>query len=389
MHYCGIDIAKRKHVAVVVDEKGEILRPPLSVENTRPGFDQLGAALAQIPGQITIGLEATGHYWLALYEYLTRLPYSVVVFNPLQIHAYRRSGLRKVKNDRSDAVWIADFLRIGNRPPTAQATPLLLQLKELTRFRMHLSQQIGDIKRKILGLLDRVFPEYEKAFSSVFLASSRQLLARAASAQEVAEFDLSELTELLRKSSSGRFGRGKADTLQALARESVGVTFLTDAAQVEIKCLLDQLDLLELQRQRVDQVVKHLMAQIPQFITTITGIGAVTGAAILAEIGDVSRFSTLEKLVGYAGIDATVYQTGEFEGTHRHMSKRGSPYLRLALWQAAFMAIQHDPELRAYYDRKRAEGKAHGTVLGAICRKLLARIYVVLKEQRPYLAVPA
>jgi transposase len=145
------------------------------------------------------------------------------------------------------------------------------------------------------------------------------------------------------------------------------------------------MDLLEVQRDRVDEALGQLMASLPQYITTIPGIGPVSGAAILAEIGDVSRFPTVEKLVAYAGIDATVYQSGEFEGTHRHMSKRGSPYLRLALWQAAFMAIQHDPELRAYYNRKRAEGKAHGTALGAICRKLLARIYVVLKEQRPYI----
>ena len=136
MHYCGIDIAKRKHVLAVMDEKGEMVKAPFSVDNSRAGFEQLRDALSAIPGQVTVGLEATGHYWLALYEYLIRLPYPVVVFNPLQIHAYRKSGLRKVKNDRSDAIWIADFVRIGNRQPTTQAMPQLLQLKELARFRM-------------------------------------------------------------------------------------------------------------------------------------------------------------------------------------------------------------------------------------------------------------
>ena len=159
MHYCGIDIAKRKHVVAVLDEKGEIVKAPFSVDNSHAGFEQLRDALSAIPGQVTVGLEATGHYWLALYEYLTRLPYPVVVFNPLQIHAYRKSGLRKVKNDRSDAIWIADFVRIGNRQPTTQAMPQLLQLKELARFRMHLTQQIGDLKRKVLGVLDRIFPD--------------------------------------------------------------------------------------------------------------------------------------------------------------------------------------------------------------------------------------
>jgi transposase len=126
------------------------------------------------------------------------------------------------------------------------------------------------------------------------------------------------------------------------------------------------------------------MAQLPQHLTSIPGIGPVTAAAILAEIGDVQRFDSLDKLVGYAGIDATVYQSGQFEAQVAHMSKRGSAYLRHALWLAASMAIQHEPDLKSFYVRKRAEGKPHGVALGAVCRKLLARIYVVLKEQRPY-----
>lgn len=126
------------------------------------------------------------------------------------------------------------------------------------------------------------------------------------------------------------------------------------------------------------------MARLPQYITSIPGVGMPTGAAILSEIGDISRFDSEDKLIAYAGIDATVHQSGQFQGTKMHMSMRGSPYLRLALWQAASMALQHNDELRAYYDKKIAEGKAHGTALGAVCRKLLIRIYVVLKENRPY-----
>jgi transposase len=336
---------------------------------------------------LTIGLEATGHYWLALYEELiqTRAGRTVIVLNPLQVAAYRKSGVRKVKNDRSDAVWIADFVRIAHLPPTHRDLPALLQLRELSRFRYHLTDQIGDCKRKLLTILDRVFPEYEKLFSSVFLQASRTLLKEAVSAQEVAEFDLQELSDLLHKASRGRFGTEQAEHLQRQARQSVGVGFLKDAVRMEMRCLLEQIELLEAQRDQVEVALEALMAQVPQFLTSIPGIGLATGAALLAEIGDVSRFESVEKLVAYAGIDASVYQTGQFTATEAHMSKRGSPYLRLALWQAASMAILYDAELKAYYQRKRAEGKHHGTALGAICRKLLARIYVVLKEQRPYL----
>jgi len=384
MYYCGIDVAKRKHAIALLDEHGQPVQRPFTIENTRAGFDHLLQALAHLQEPVLIGLEATGHYWWALYEDLTRHDHPVVVLNALQVHAFRKSGVRKVKSDRTDASWIAEFLRFSQPEPAQPTTAVFLQLKEVSRFRYHLSDQIGDCKRKLLSILDRVFPEYETLFSSVFLNSSRQLLAKAASAQELATFDLAELTEFLKTSRRSRFGRTKAETVQTVARQSVGVRFLADAAQLEVRCLLAQIDLLEEQRDQVDGALAQLMDQIPQHLTSIPGVGPTTGAALLAEIGDVQRFDAPEKLVAYAGIDATVYQTGQFEARQMHMSKRGSPYLRHALWQAASMAIQYDDELRVYYDHKRQEGKSHGTALGAVCRKLLTRVYIVLKENRPY-----
>jgi transposase len=384
MYYCGIDVAKRKHAIALLDERGQPVQRAFTIENTRAGFDHLLQALAQLQGPVLIGLEATGHYWWALYEDLTQHDHPVIVLNALQVHAFRKSGVRKIKSDRTDAGWIAEFLRFSQPEPAKPTTAVFLQLKEVSRFRYHLSDQMGDCKRKLLSVLDRVFPEYETLFSSVFLTSSRQLLAKAASAQELAAFDLSELTDLLRTASRNRFGRTKAETVQTVARQSVGVRFLADAAQLEVRCLLAQIDLLEEQRDQVDAALALLMDQVPQHLTSIPGVGPTTGAALLAEIGDIQRFDAPEKLVAYAGIDATVYQTGQFEARQMHMSKRGSPYLRHALWQAASMSIQHDSELRAYYDRKRKEGKPHGTALGAVCRKLLMRVYIVLKENRPY-----
>jgi transposase len=384
MFYCGIDVAKLKHVVSLMDEKGQVSRTAFTITNTRSGFDQLLETLQGQPEPVCVGLEATGHYWLALYDELTRQGYAVTVLNPLQVAAYRKTGIRKLKSDASDAVWIADYIRVSNLSPTTPDLPVLLQLRELTRFRFRLSEQIGDVKRKLLSILDRVFPEYERLFSSVFLQASRTVLQEAVSAQEFADFDLHELAALLSQASHGRFGQEKAELLQQQARQSVGVAFLADAARIEMKCLLDQIGLLEEQRSQLDQAIAERMQQIPQHITSIPGIGPATGAAILAEIGDIQRFETLDKLVAYAGIDATVYQTGQFQASEAHMSKRGSPYLRQALWLAAVAAILHDPSLKAYYQKKRDEGKHHGTAVGAVCHKLLARIFVILKEQRPY-----
>jgi transposase len=309
----------------------------------------------------------------------------VIVLNPMQVAAYRKSGIRKIKSDVTDAVWIADYIRIANLPASEQNLPIFLQLRELSRFRFRLTEQVGNLKRKLLTILDRVFPEYERLFSNVFLQASRSVLQEAVSAQEFADFNLQELTNILAEASRGRFGQEKAEKIQEQARKSVGVGFLTNAVHLEMRCLLAQLDLLDDQRDQIDLAITELMNQIPQHITSIPGIGPVTGAAILAEIGDIQRFDTVDKLVAYAGIDPSVYQTGQFEASEAHMSKRGSPYLRHALWLAATAALLHDPSLKEYYQKKRNEGKHHGTALGAVCHKLLARIFVVLKEQRAYI----
>ncbi len=385
MYYCGIDIAKRKHDAAILDQEGNLQDKFLKITNTASGFEEILSKLQALDQNVLIGMEATGHYWLALFEALSAAGYKIVVLNPLQIAAYRRSGIRKVKNDRKDAWWVADYLRIANLSPTDRQLPVLLKLRELSRFRYSLMDHVGDLKRKIISILDRVFPEYETLFSSVFIKTSRSLLKEAATAQEIADFDLSELTALLQSNSRGRFGLEKANHIQDLARQSIGVGFLQDAIQIEMACLLEQLDLLLAQIAHLDDAIAEIMDRIPQHITSIPGIGAVTGAAILAEIGDVNRFESSEKIVAYAGIDPSVYETGQFKADQAHMSKRGSPYLRRAIWQAASMAARYDPELKVYYEAKRQEGKHHGTAVGAICNKLISRIFVILKEQRPYI----
>jgi len=245
--------------------------------------------------------------------------------------------------------------------------------------------QVGDLKRKVLSILDRVFPEYETVFSDVFIKSSRAILKNAVSAQDFATFDLSELTNILKANSRGRFGQEKANRIQEMAKQSVGISYLTNAVYLEMQCLLAQLDLLLDQITDLDNAINEIMDKTDQYITSIPGVGNVTGSAILAEIGDINRFENSGKLVAYAGIDPTVHQTGQFVATKTRMSKRGSPHLRYALWQAASMAIQYDPELKAYYQAKRAEGKHHGTALGAVCNKLLSRIFIILKDKRPYI----
>lgn len=307
-----------------------------------------------------------------------------MVVNPLQTEAYRSTGVRKVKNDRRDAFVIADFLRIGRVQANYIPGETIVQLRELTRYRMGLEDQIGDAKRRILTVLDRVFPEFPGLFSDAFIASSRALLKEAVSAADFAAFDLGEITRVLQRASRGRLGREKAQKLQEKARDSLGLGSLGPVAQVKVKALLEQIELLERQVQEVEAAIAALLASEPQHLTSIKGIGPVLAATLLAEIGDVHRFPSLESLVAYTGIDPSVFESGQFTGRRQHMSKRGSPYLRRALWLAAHSSRRWNPDLEAYFQRKLAEGKPYKVAMGALCRKLLARVYVVLKENRPY-----
>ena len=384
MFMVGIDVAKHSHEACVLDASGHMVGQPLKFPSSRGGAEKLVSILRELDDSATIALEASGHYWQGLYHHLVAEGFPVLVANPLQTDAYRSTGVRKVKNDRRDAFVIADFLRIGRVQANYIPGEVIVQLRELTRYRMNLEDQIGDAKRRILTVLDRVFPEYPGIFSDVFITSSRTLLKEAVSAADFAAFDLEELTHLLRRTSRGRLGREKAEKLQAKAADSLGLDFLGATARVKIKSLLEQIDLFERQVREVEIAITKLMDEEPQHLTTIKGIGPVLAATLLAEIGDIHRFSSLESLVAYAGIDASVFASGEFTGRKQHISKRGSPYLRRALWLAAHSTRRWNTDLDAYFQRKITEGKPYKVAMIALCRKLLARVYVVLKENRPY-----
>jgi transposase len=384
MYYIGIDVAKYHHDAIVLDEDGQVVIPPFRFANTRQGVKDLLARLHRLDDSVQIALESTGHYWLALHEHLLEHGHSVAVLNPLQIKAYRQVGLRKTKTDPVDSFWIADFLRIGRAQPMVVPSPNPRQMREVAPFRFTLLHRRADIQRRALTILDRVFPEYYPLLSRPFSPTSRRLPRQAVTAEQSAAWPLLDLTETIRQASRGRLGRSLARRIQTTAQHSLGICSLERAARMEMTLLLEQWELLTQQMATLDDYLTTLLAHEEQYLETIPGISTTLAATILGEIGDIHRFPSLKQLVAYAGLDPTIHQSGQFQATRARLSKRGSPYLRRAVWMAATMARQYNPDLAAFYQRKRRQGKHHNVVMAAVCHRLLARIYVVLKEQRPY-----
>lgn len=384
MYYVGIDVSKQHHDATVIDDTARTVIAPFRFLNTRQGVANLLTQLQTLDAQVQIALEATGHYWLPLYETLVAHDYPVAVFNPFQIKAYRQVGLRKTKTDAVDSFWIADFLRIGRVQPMAVPPAPVRQMRELARFRFTLLQRQSDIHRRALTILDRVFPEYLTLFPSPFRPTSQALLRRAVTAEAFAVWPLEDLTQTIQHASRGHLGLEQARQLHSLAQDSLGIRSLGPVAHQEMQFLLDQLALLDDQIATLDRELKRLLQQTHSYLTTIPGLGVTLAATILGEIGDIHRFASLKQLVAYAGLDPSVHQSGQFQASHSHISKRGSIYLRRALWIAASVARQYDPDLKALYQRKRLQHKHYNVAIGAVCHRLLARIYVILKEQRPY-----
>lgn len=388
MIYVGVDIAKMDHVACAVDETGEELTRPMPFKNTEAGFEKLVSWLegvAEDAGDAFVGMEATGHYWMACFAYLTARGYRACVVNPMQVKAMREfKGLPRVKSDPIDSRLIAETLRLGDYHETRLATDDVQALKSLTRYHQALKQELATVKTQAICVMDAYFPEYAGLFSDMFGAASLTVLAKCPTPAEVGRSHASTLAKALSEASRGRIGAEKAAELKAAAKSSVGIRLGEDAASFQIKAMTSQVEFLNKTIGKVEAQVKALLARVEPLIVSIPGVSVTTGAQIVAEIGDVHRFKNAAAIVKYAGLNPGVNQSGKFEAKGEPITKKGSPYLRRALWLAANRARQFDPKLKEFYDRKRAEGKCHRVAVTAVARKLCHIVFAVMRDQAPY-----
>lgn len=387
MFIVGIDIAKRSHEAVMIDLKGNTIGKPLRFANSQAGYLRLMDFLRSNAGddaEIEFGMEATGHYWLPLYTHLRRDGFTVNVINAIQSDALREMFIRKTKNDSRDAFVIAEVIRIGRHCETQVPSGDILSLRELCRQRFYVVDMISDLKRKVIALLDQIFPEYAGLFSDTFGTSSLELLSEHTSPDEILALNTEELATILSRASRGRLGYEKAEQIQNAARNSFGILLSHDTFAMIIRQHIEQIKAAEKSVEAFDAEIEKLLAGFDSQLTTITGIGPTLAAVILSEIGDIKRFESSVKLAAFAGIDPSVKQSGDFIGSQAKMSKRGSPYLRRAIWLASIGAAFNDPAIHALYERKRAEGKSHMTTMGHICRKMTSIIFAVMRDNKPY-----
>lgn len=388
-YFLGIDIAKTNHVASLINNNGDVVIRAIKFTNSNEGFNKLLNTIQSKLGDLSnieVAMEATGHYWLSLYSALTDNNFNVSVYNPYQIKSYRGAyNNRKQKNDIIDSIIIADYLRVFGSKESKFPEEKLLSLKQLTRFRANIVANVSSLKVQVIGLLDKVFPEYKKLFCDTFGNTSKQLLLNCPTPDDIINISTTKLANLLSKNSKGRFNKDTALHIKEVAKSSFGIKFTTDACSFEIKQLINQIVFLESQIDAVSKEIKELYNELDSHLLSVPGIGDNLAPIILAEIGDINKFDKPSKLIAFAGTDPSENQSGNKLSSNDKTSKRGSPYLRHAIYTASLVAISNEPELRAYYDKKISEGKHHFVALAGISRKLLTIIYYILKEDRDYI----
>ena len=386
MYIVGIDIGKNHHEASIVSPEGKQIGRSLRFATTHKGADSLMSFIFKNIGNspCVFGMEATGHYWYPIYSFLKAKGYTICVINPIQSDSLRKMYIRQTKNDSIDSFLIAEVIRFGQFGTTSMADENILAMRQLCRYRDSVISSRTEIKLRIGTIMEQIFPEYEKQFSSLWVSTSMGILEKYLTPENIENAPIDELFEIIKDKSHNRLTKAKAISIKEAAADTFGIKIAQDAFSFQLKQLIDRMNFLDKQIEALDCQILEYYEKFDCYLHTIPGIGMIAAATILAEIGDINRFKSSSALVAFAGIDPTVRQSGEFSNTHNHMSKRGSPYLRHAIFLAATTCSFHNSPLNAYYKKKREQGKHHLTATGAVARKLTTVIYAVLRDGKPY-----
>ena len=388
MIYVGIDVAKDKHDCFITNSDGEVLFKSFTISNNREGFETLFHRIESVSLDLTkvkVGLEATGHYSYNLLGFLLDKGLPTYVINPLHTNLYRKSlSLRKTKTDKVDSRTIATMMMSDvNLKSYSDISYHNEELKSLTRYRFDKVKERAKLKSSISRLVTILFPELEKLVPKLHMASVYALLSEFPGASYVASAHLTRLTNTLSEASKGRYNKETAILFREAARTSIGSVM--PAKSLELKHTIKLIQELTCEIDEIESEIKRIMDEIESPILTIPGISYRMGAMILAEIGDFSRFDSPDKILAYAGMSPSTYQSGQLNNCHSHMEKRGSRYLRYALYNATKYVCHWDMCFRTYLEKKRSEGKHYNVALSHATKKLVRLIFALEKSKQAYL----
>jgi transposase len=388
MIYVGIDVAKDKHDCFITNANGKVLFKAFTIPNNRDGFDNLYQKIFSVAEdlyKVKVGLEATGHYSYNLLGYLVDKGLATYVINPLHTNLYRKSlSLRQTKTDKVDARTIASMIMSDvNLKSYSDISYHNEELKSLTRYRFDKVKERAKLKTSVSRLITILFPELEKLVPTLHIASVYALFSEFPSANVVASAHLTRLTNLLKTASKGHYSKDTAILFRETAKTSIGSNM--PAKSLEFKHTIRLIQELDAEINEIESEIKTIMDDINSPIPSLPGINYRMGSMIIAEIGDFTRFDSPDKILAYAGLSPSTYQSGQLDGAYSHMEKRGSRYLRYALFNATKFVCHWDPTFNTYLAKKRAEGKHYNVAISHAAKKLVRVIYHLQKTGQLYL----
>ncbi len=388
MIYIGIDVAKAKHDCCIIDSTGVILNDSLRISNSREGFELLySSILSVLPNNdisnVKIGLESTGHYSTNLQNFLYAKGFHLSILNPLATNLFRKAQtLRKTKTDKTDALVIAKMLFSDDTKSYSPVSYQIQELKSLTRHRYRLIGYRSRLKVSITRLIDIIFPELPKYVWSIHQVSVYALLSELPSPKEISNCHLTKLTNLLVKSTKGKYGRAKAIELKEAARSSIGTS--TGSLSFELQQTIRLIQSVQTEIDALDKQIKDVVIEINSPLMSIPGISYTLASIILAEIGDIDRFTNPAKLLAFSGLDPSTYQSGKYNATHTPMVKRGSTYLRWAILTASRTVSMRNSTFGNYLAKKQSEGKHYYIAMSHVAKKLIRVIFYLLKTNTSF-----
>lgn len=386
MIYVGVDIASQKHDFFIMSDQGEVYtKNSITISNSLEGFKKFHKSIQEFCGatkdtNVRIGIESTGFYHLNIIAYLLDLDYKLMLINPLLTNMYKKSKkIHIAKNDNIDSKYICKYLQDIETVFKPYTITLYHTdaLKALTRERFSLVNELRLAKINVYKLITQVFPEFLKLFSNIYKGSALEILERYNNPSKLAKAHKSTISSLIH----GKCVTTASDVIEA-AKNSIGIKsehlyFLLKQAIKRIKIVQEQI--LE-----YDEQIIYYVNLVNQKILTIPGISYTTAWIILGELGDITRFKNAEQIVSFAGVDVMVYESGKYKAKNLSISKRGSSYLRYALYQVAKNCWRFDPMFNAYYLKKQSENKHFYVILGHLEKKLIKVIHSVLKNNKDY-----
>lgn len=386
MIYVGIDVASDKHDFMIMTDNGEVYtKHSITIPNTDEGYKKLHNSILKFCGvhhdyQVRIGLESTGFYHLNLLFYLLKNEYEVTLLNPILTNMFKKSkNVHSPKNDNIDSIAICKYLLENTKDfkPYTLKSYHTEALKSLSRDRFSIAEELRKAKIDMYRILSQLFPEYLKLFSNVYQGSALAIITKYPSPKKLSKAHLETISGMIH----GKCKVTASEIIQA-AKSTIGNDneYLSFSLIQAIKTM----NFIQSRINDYDSMIKHYVDLIDTKITSIPGVGYTTAGLILGEIGDISKFKNAEHLVSFAGLDIEVYESGKFKATNHRISKKGSKYLRYALYQVARVCWIHDKTLHNYYKKKVSEHKHFYVIVGHLEKKMVRIIFSILKSGNAY-----